>query len=111
MPRWHSRYNSPDQTGAFGYSCSARTKNSAGFSMTTRGEPSRSRSRAARASISRVGPPPPSPYPNGTSDPVAAALSAKFREACASSAPDSSELYVSTGGKCVKIRVPSSPSQ
>ena len=42
--------------------------------MTTRGEPSRSRNRSARASISRVGPPPPSPWPNGTSEDEAAAL-------------------------------------
>ena len=110
VARWFSRYSSPTHTGASGYSWWARVKNSVGDSTTTRGEPSRLASRRARSSISRVGPPPPSPYPNGSSEPVAAPFSAKLRAACASSAPSSSELYVSTGGKCVNTRVPSIPS-
>ncbi len=61
VPRCSSRYSSPDQTGASGYSSSASAKNAAGVSIATRGRPSRSASRWMAAIISRVGPPPPSP--------------------------------------------------
>src|SRR3954462_6686646 len=55
--------------------------------MRTRGEPSRSATRRARSTISRVGPPPPSPYPNGSRERVAGPLSANCRDARASSSP------------------------
>ena len=100
-PRWSSSAISPVQTGGSGYSASASRKNAIGVSMRTRGDPSRSAVRWAAAIISRVGPPPPSPHPNGTSETVARPFSLKFRSAWASSAPLSSEMYESTGGKCV----------
>lgn len=37
-------------------------------------------------------------------------MSLKLATACATCLPESSALYVSTGGKCVKTRVPSRPS-
>ena len=88
MPRWISRYSSPTQAGASAYSASAAVKNAVGDSTVTRGEPSRSAVRLARSSISRVGPPPPSPWPNGTSERLAAPLSLKLAAAWASSAAD-----------------------
>ncbi|SCE59900.1 hypothetical protein GA0115252_17806 [Streptomyces sp. DfronAA-171] len=111
VPRWFSRYNSPRHTGRSGYSRSAVAKKSEGLVTSTRGEPSRSRRRLARSIISLVGPPPPSPKPNGASERPATPFSAKFASACASSRPVSSQLYVSTGGKWVRMRVPSMPSQ
>src|SRR4051794_36748636 len=110
VARWFSRYSSPDQTGASGYSANACSKNVAGVVISTRGEPSRSARRRARSSISRVGPPPPSPQPKGTRERVAEPLSWKLRTVCAISSPVNEALYVSTGGKWVKTRVPSMPS-
>ena len=66
--------------------------------------------RWAAANISRVGPPPPSPQPNGSNEVVPAPFSAYWRSALANSRPEMSELYVSTGGKCVNTLVPSMPS-
>ena len=57
-----------------------------------------------------MGPPPPSPWPNGTSERLAAPLSLKFAAAWASSALERVLVYVSTGGKWVSTRVPSMPS-
>ena len=71
VPRWVSKYSSPRHTGTgapSNASRSTRSKNSAGEPIVTLGAPSTSASRRARSSISRVGPPPPSPYPNGISD-------------------------------------------
>ena len=92
-------------------SASTWSKNPAAVPNSTLGIPSRSARRRARSSISRVGPPPPSPYPNGSSDQLLHACSAKFDVARASSAGVTSALYVSTGGKWVSTRVPSMPSQ
>ena len=72
--------------------------------------PLRSPTRRKRSSMSRVGPPPPSPYPNGSSDHLLQAWSAKRRTEYASSSGVTSALYVSTGGKWVSTRVPSIPS-
>ena len=66
----------------------ASLKNAAGESIRTVGDPSNDRTRSAAASMSRLGPPPPSPYPNSSSEVVPRPFSRYCRSARATSRPE-----------------------
>ena len=104
VPRCNSKYSSPDQVVRPLASEEAASKKSAA-------RPSPTPRWCADSIISGCGPPPPSPQPNRYRERFELAPSLKLRTLRSTSSALKLPLYVSAGGKWVKIRVPSMPSQ
>src|SRR5260370_19282821 len=103
VPRCNSKYSSPTEVARPFASAEAASKNSPARPISTP-------SLWAESIISGWGPPPPSPQPNRYSDLCELWPSLKLLMLRATSSGWKLPLYVSAGGKWVKIRVPSIPS-